>query len=84
MKKLVCLLMVGLAFAILNVSTVAAQTQGSEFCADPTNAGIGECPAANAGIGNADGTSMAPPADCGGVPCPTGHDGGPNGHHLIY
>ena len=52
-------------------------------CADmpPTTRPACEAQAHSGPPLNADGTPMAPPADCGGVPCPTGHDGGPDGHH---
>ena len=115
MKKILYLLMVGLAFTLIQVSTAVANdcsaftlgTPSYISCAaqgaGPVNAGdttghspvdISHCadmppttrPAceAQAHSGpplNVDGTPMAPPADCGGVPCPTGHDGGPDGHH---
>ena len=52
MKKLSYFLMVGLAFTVLQVATVSADTAA------------GLVTGANA------------PADCGGVPCPTGDDAG--------
>ena len=83
MKRLFYLMMVGAVFTALQITSVGAQdaatsTVDISHCADmpPTTRPACE---AQAHAGPPGGPGHHPPADCGGVPCPTA-PGGP-GHH---
>ena len=81
MKKLSYLLMVGLAFTVLQVSTVAAQTgaPGAPMC-DSNPACDPSDPAANCCAGMCDPNPACVMDDPNAIPC-CGGPGGPNDHH---
>ena len=82
MNRLVCFLMVGLAFTVLQVSTVAAQTgaPGAPMC-DSNPACDPSDPAANCCAGMCDPNPACVMDDPNAIPCCGPMDGPPGGQH---